>query len=66
MKAVCPLNPDHKRFETTATEVRDWIVDENGDFLNDLENCRPEVLSGPDPENIWTCYECGAEAEVSE
>jgi len=64
MKAKCPNNPDHKRFGTTAHEVHDWIVDENGDFIEDL-GCS-EMDSGPDSGNTWTCMECGAEAIVED
>jgi len=60
MKAICPNNPDHKQFITTAHEVHDWVVDENGDFVEDL-GCS-EMAHDPDPCNQWTCKECGAEA----
>tara|TARA_Y100000310_G_C20390491_1_gene672503 strand:+ start:151 stop:345 length:195 start_codon:yes stop_codon:yes gene_type:complete len=63
MKAVCPKNPDHKLFITTAHEVHDWVVDGNGNFEDDL-GCS-ETAHGPNPDNTWTCKECGAEATVT-
>lgn len=62
MKATCPNNPEHKEFSTTAHEVHDWKVDEEGNFLDDL-GCS-ETAAKPDAGNIWTCIECGAEATV--
>jgi len=62
MKAVCPKDSEHQRFVTTAHEVHDWVVDSNGDFLEDL-GCI-EVAHSTDPDNIWTCQECGATAEL--
>ena len=61
-KAVCPNNPDHKEFITTAHVMDEWLVDENGDFLDTLRNL--ETVHGPDPQNIWTCNECGARAVI--
>jgi len=63
MSAVvrCPKNPNHKKFITTAHEVHDWVVDENGEFLKDL-GCS-EVAAKPDTGNIWTCAICKTEAE---
>lgn len=61
MKATCPNNSEHKRFITTVHEQHDWVVDEDGEFKEDL-GC---TASGkPDPDNLWKCAECGAEAVV--
>ena len=60
---VCPKNPNHKQFITTAHEMHDWKVDEDGNFLEDL-GCI-ETTHGPDEDNIWTCKLCGTEAEKS-
>lgn len=65
MRARCPKSPDHKRFLTTAHVVEDWVVDENGDFLEKADEAI-EVSAPPHPQNTWTCQECGAEAEVSD
>ena len=62
MKATCPKDPNHKKFITVAHEVHDWVVDENGDFVEDM-GCS-ETAHGPNTDNIWTCKECGAEAIV--
>ena len=63
MTAVCPKNKKHKRFVTTAHEMHDWVVDEHGAFIKD-DGCIDTTVY-PDPGNIWTCIECGAEAKVS-
>lgn len=60
-KAVCPNDPEHKRFTTTAHVMQLWEVDEEGNFLDMLEEF-VQVLHGPDRDNIWTCCECGTKA----
>jgi len=62
MKATCPKNPKHKNFITTAHEVHDWVVDEEGNFIRDL-GCT-EVAHKPDPDNCWTCDTCRYTAKV--
>lgn len=61
MKARCPNSPEHKEFVTTAHIVQDWVVNEKGDFLQVVTEC-VETTHQPDPDNIWSCRECGAEA----
>lgn len=63
MKAVCPKNPNHKRFITVAHITQDWKVDEEGHFIEVAEDCL-EVTHGPDEDNSWSCDICGAEAIV--
>lgn len=63
MKAICPNNPKHKSFKTTAHVVQTWLVDEEGVFIEEAST--DEVTHPPHEDNIWTCYECGAEAKVS-
>jgi hypothetical protein len=58
--AKCPNNSDHNRFITTAHEMHHWIVDKNGEFVQDL-GCL-NVTHNPDTDNIWTCKECETEA----
>ena len=62
MKKVCPNDPSHKTFITTAHEVHDWVVDEEGNFIEDKGCC--EVAANPHPDNIWTCATCGADAKT--
>lgn len=68
MKATCPKNPKHKTFTTTAHVMQEWVVDEHGEFK--FIECERsggclEVSKKPDPDNLWTCYICGAEAKVT-
>jgi len=63
MKAVCPNNPAHDTFITTAHVAESWLVDNEGNFVSRVSS--DEVVAKPHPDNIWTCNECGAEAEVS-
>lgn len=58
----CPRNPFHNEFVTTVHEVHDWVVDKEGNFLEDL-GCS-EVVAYPDVNNTWTCKICGAKAVV--
>jgi hypothetical protein len=61
MKLSCPTNPTHKRFSATAHEVRGWIVDESGSFIESDGNGCEQVASGPDFDSS-VCMECGADA----
>ena len=61
-KKICP-NGCSKGFSTTAHVVQEWEVDETGNFKGVLQDCL-EVTHPPDYDNIWTCMECGAEAET--
>lgn len=62
VKAVCPLDPRHARFETTAHVVQSWEVTPTGAFVAGLEDL--ETAHGPDPGNLWTCIECQSTAVV--
>ena len=61
MKAVCPNNKDHKQFVTVAHIAQEWVVDENGNFLEVFNPCT-DTVAPPDHGNIWECKTCGAEA----
>jgi hypothetical protein len=63
MKAICPQNPKHNRFITTAHVCQEWIVDSEGNFIEEACACL-EVTHDPHPQNIWTCTECHSEAIV--
>lgn len=62
MNITCPKNPDHKRFSSTAHEVHDWEVDENGDFVKDM-GCT-ETTHFPNSSDRFVCLDCFAEAKV--
>lgn len=64
MKAVCPNNVNHKKFLVTAHVTQEWEVDEGGDFIRCTSAC-DDVTHNPDPQDIWSCSECGAEATVT-
>lgn len=61
-RAVCPFDPTHDRFYTTAVMVEEWIVDGEGNWHETVEGAGA-VLSRPDSSNSWTCVECGREAK---
>jgi len=63
MKARCPKSEEHGAFSTTAHVVEEWMVDEHGDFVEHIATL--ETTHGPDPDNTWTCMDCGAAAEVT-
>ena len=65
MIARCPKYPeDHKKFITTIHEQHDALVDESGNWLEDKGTL--EISTGPESDNYWECYYCGAEAIVEE
>ena len=37
--AVCPQNPAHDRFLTTAHVMQEWEVEPNGEFTKVTEDC---------------------------
>lgn len=47
-----------KEFFVSAHVVQDWVVDENGTFLEIIDDCI-EVTHYPDDTDIWDCAECG-------
>ena len=50
---VCPANPAHATFITTAVEYHDWLVDGNGDFLDDLGGFESRTVDGE-----YVCRTC--------
>jgi len=66
MKARCPKDPAHKEFVTVAHVTEDWVVDENGGFVEVFRPSESIVTHGPTVGNIWTCNKCGAEAVVED
>ena len=60
----CPRCGNNK-FYITAHVTQDWVVDENGNFLETYNDCI-DVLHYPDDEDLWQCTECGFEAEGEE
>lgn len=65
MKKYCPNSPDHKLFVASVEVHQLWVIDENGEFVESLNDCL-NVIRGPDPEMYWECLECGSEAEKPE
>ena len=53
------------RFDVTAHVAQDWMVDENGNFMRELDSCSA-VLHTPDDDDIWECHECGHSAAGAE
>lgn len=65
MKKYCPHNPEHRLFVASAEVHQLWVIDENGNFVESLNNCL-NIIKGPDPEMYWECLECGEEARKPE
>ena len=61
-KHVCP-NCGGTKFITVAHVSQDWLVDENGCFIKEMETT--EVIAEPNDDNTWICYSCGIEAIVT-
>jgi hypothetical protein len=62
IKATCPKDPKHKTFITSVHIVEDWVVDEDGRFIESKGYV--ETAHGPDRHNTWTCATCDADAKV--
>ena len=54
---ICP-KCGGKRFIVTAHVTEDWLVNENGNFLEVMNNC-VEVTHHPDDDDVWECEKCG-------
>jgi hypothetical protein len=63
LHARCPKDPSHRTFLTTAHVMEEWLVDENGRFIEAEQTL--ETTRRPHPDNIWTCATCGHEAVVT-
>ncbi len=63
MKAVCTKDPKHVQFLTTAHVTQTWLVDAEGEFLEEVST--DDVTHPPDVGNSWCCATCGAEADVT-
>lgn len=64
LKATCPDNPEHKTFISSATVRQVWVVDETGDFIEEVD-ASFSVTKYPSTDDVWTCQTCGAEAMVT-
>ena len=62
MYLVCPKNNRHRKFSTTAKELHDWIVDEEGNFVDDL-GCR-DVIGKLGMKDEYECSLYGTKAVV--
>lgn len=65
MNARCPNNPEHDQFITVAHVTEDWVVDREGNFLEEAPAQDKQTVHGPTVGNTWTCRECGADAIVT-
>jgi len=62
MKATCTKNRRHKKFHTSAHVMEEWLVDQEGNWIETVETLQTD--HGPDADNTWTCAICGADAKV--
>ena len=53
------------RFIVSARVTQDWVVNEYGNFEEEL-NMRTQVEESPDDDDIWQCEKCGYDALGSE
>jgi hypothetical protein len=57
MKVTCPKNPDHKRFEVAAHVAQLWLVNENGEFVEQINDC-DQVTHYPASGDMFVCHDC--------
>lgn len=63
MKITCPNGCEGGKFYTSVLCMMEYTCDSDGQLLD-----RGEFVSGPDqaePESVFVCSECDAEAEVT-
>ena len=61
-KHICP-KCGNRTFSTPAHVMQDWKVNEDGEFIECLQDCM-QVSFPPRDENIWTCTECDGEGVI--
>lgn len=61
-KHICP-KCGNRTFSTPAHVMQDWKVDEDGEFIECLQDCM-QVSFPPRDENIWNCTECDGEGVI--
>lgn len=67
MKVRCPKCGDKSRmFMATAHITETWLLDETGEFIATMDDGDQQVTHRPDKDDIWACYHCGSECEVSD
>lgn len=59
---VCP-NCDNDTFYTTAVVTQNWLVDAEGNFIEEKTSCE-QVVRQPDDAETWYCSKCHAEAKI--
>lgn len=57
MPKICP-RCGNATFVVTAHVTQDWLVDADGNFVEEKQSC-VEVTHAPDDGDIWTCAVCG-------
>jgi hypothetical protein len=62
MIAICPTDPRHGEFATTAHVAESWKVNREGDWIETLSMI--ETTHAPSADNHWTCIACGSTAVV--
>ena len=55
---ICP-KCGGKRFIVPVNVVQDWVVDENGNYIDVSEDSAPTILHYPDNNDTWECEKCG-------
>ena len=62
MPRYCPNDPSHKQFLATVQVTQEWLVDEDGEYIETNYDCAQEETD-PDDDDEWTCATCGALAD---
>lgn len=50
-----------KTFRVSASVIQEWLVDETGEFIEEVSSC-VDVIHEPDDNDLWVCNKCGHEA----
>lgn len=65
MFATCPTDTTHDTFITSVHVVQDWLVDRDGDWIQDVNDC-VDVIRSVSPDEVWVCAHCGEIATILE
>lgn len=57
IKHICPYCGNRK-FSVTVHVTQDWAVDEDGNWLETIQDCL-EVTHFPNDDDEWDCIKCG-------
>ena len=58
--ALCPRDPAHVEFSSTAHVAETWRIDKEGEFISLLQGEGETTHHAREFSDTWSCIECGS------